>query len=84
MVADMFFAEIFGILLPEHFIQMFAGVIQLLAARDEDGEICHHHDAFQQRHGAFVQVLPYLIAYKQQFGFGVVHDVVHIVCLELM
>ena len=84
VIADVLLAEVFGIFLAEHFVEVFAGILQLFAARHQDGEVRHHHDAFQQGHRAFVEVFPHLVAHKEQFGFGVVHDVVDVVCLELV
>jgi len=80
----MFLAEVLGVFLTEHFVEMFAGIVQLFAAGDKNVEVCHHHDALQQRHSTFVEVFPNLVAYEKQFGFGMVHDVVYIVCLELV
>ena len=57
--------EILGIFLAEQFIQVFAGIIQLFRTGYQDGEIRHQDDAFQNGHGGFVQILPYLVAHKQ-------------------
>ena len=51
---------------------------------DDRSEVCQQDDSHKQRHGFFVQVLPSLVADKKELGFGVVDDIVYIVCLELV
>ena len=84
VVIDVFLAEVLGEFLAEHLVEVLAGVSNPFVARYQQGEVGHHEDAFQQRHGAFIEVFPYLVAYEKELGFGVVHDVVHIVGLELV
>ena len=84
MVGDVLLAEILGIFFAEELVQVLAGIVHFLAAGDEDGEVGHQEDAFQQGHGVFVQVFPNHVAHKEQLGFGVVHDVVYVVGLEFM
>ena len=63
---------------------MIAGVSNPFVARYQQGEVRHHEDTFQQRHGAFVEVFPHLVAYKKKLGLRVVDDVMHIVRLEFV
>ena len=66
-----------GIAMLERFHQPFV-------AADYRVEVRHQYNAQQQRHGIFVQVFPYLVADKQQLGFGVVDNVVYVVSLEFV
>ena len=84
MIVDVFLTEVLGEFLAEHLIEVLAGVSNPFVARYQQGEVRHHEDTFQQRHGAFVEVFPHLVADKKKLGFGVVDDVVHIVRLELV
>ena len=65
MVVDMLFAEVLGVFPAEHLVEVLAGIGDPFVAADEQGEVVHHEDALQQRHGTFVQVLPHLVAYKE-------------------
>ena len=63
---------------------MFAGVGYLFVAREQQRKIIHHEDTLQQGHGVLVQILPHLVAYKEQLRLRVVYDVMYIIRLELM
>ena len=65
MIFDVFLAEILGIFLAEQLIQVFAGIIQLFRTGYQDREIRHQDDTFQNGHGGFIQIFPYLVAHKQ-------------------
>ena len=84
VIGDVLLAEVLGIFLPEHGVEVLAGVGQLLAARDGQGKVRQEDDAFQPGHGVLVQVLPHLVAHEEQAGLGVVDDVMHVVRLELV
>ena len=84
VIVDMLFAEVLGEFLAEHLIEVLAGIGDTFVTRHEQGEVRHHENAFQQGHGAFIEVFPYLVSYEKELGFGVIDDVVHIVRLELV
>ena len=84
MIRHMLFTEIFRIFATKQLVQMLACIGQLVVARHQQREIVQQHHAFEVGHHIDIQILPNHIAHKEQFGFGVVHDAVHIVGLELV
>ena len=84
MIVDVFLTEVLGKFLAEYLVEVIAGVSNPFVARDQQGEVRHHEDTFEQRHGAFVEIFPHLVAYKKKLGLGVVDDVMHIVRLEFV
>ncbi|EJX10502.1 hypothetical protein EVA_01128 [gut metagenome] len=83
-VGDVFGAEILGIALAVDGIAVFAGFNQLRVACHQQRKVVEQDDAFEQRHGLFVEVLPHAVAHKEQFGFGMVDNVVDVVRLEFV
>ena len=84
MIVDVFLTEVLGKFLAEYLVEVIAGVSNPFVARDQQGEVRHHEDTFEQRHGAFVEIFPHLVADKKKLGLGVVDDVMHIVRLEFV
>ena len=50
----------------EHLIEVLAGIGDTFVTRHEQGEVRHHENAFQQGHGAFIEVFPYLVSYEKE------------------
>lgn len=83
-ITDIVHGEEFGVFSAEKFVQMPAGVIQIVRPAGGQGEIAQAKNAFEGGHGVLVQVFPYLIAYKEQTGFGMVDDIMYVVRFEFM
>ena len=84
MIAHMVGTEKFRELLSEKTVQVLAGINHLVGAAHEKRVINDVDDSLHLRHGFGIQVLPDLLADKQQFGLAVVHDVVNLIGLEFM
>ena len=84
VIVDVFLTEVLGKFLAEYLVEVIAGVGNPFVARYQQGEVRHHEDTFEQRHGAFVEIFPHLVADKKKLGLGVVDDVMHIVRLEFV
>ena len=83
-VVDEFLAEEFGVLFSEELVEALAGFGELFGARNEERVVGDAHDAFEVRHGIGVELGPDHIAGKEDFRFGVVHNVVNLGGLELV
>ena len=83
-VADVFGAEVLGVAGAVAGVAVLEGFHQGVVAAHHRGEVFQYHNAFQQGHGGFVQGFPSAGADKEQFGFGVIDDVVDVVRLKLV
>ena len=83
-VRNILCTEAARIAFPELFVQVLAGISQLFRAWNHQIEVLQFDDTFQVRHGRFVEVLPYLIAYKQHAGLRMVYYIMYIVCFKFV
>ena len=84
MILDMFFAEIFGILVSEDFIEMFAGISEFLRTGKVEREIGKIDDTFERGHLFGIDFCGYYIAHEEHLALAVVYDVVNLFGLELI
>ena len=84
MILDMFFAEIFGILVSEDFIEMFAGISEFLRTGKDEREIGKIDDTFERGHLFGIDFCGYYIAHEEHLALAVVYDVVNLFGLELI
>ena len=80
----MLLAEILGEFLAIEFVEVLSGVRQLVRARYHQRVVGIVDDTFQVRHLLWVDDGCYMVAHKEQSGFGMVHDIVYLFCIELM
>ena len=72
------------ILPAEIFVQSVTRIGELLALRHQQREIVEQENPSEVFHETFVQIFPHAIAHKEQFGLGVVYDMVNIVGFKLV
>ena len=84
VVMYVFFAEILGVFLAKHLIEMLSGKGQLVGARYDQRVIGNIDDSFQPRHLGSIDRGGYDIAHEEQFGFGVIDNVVHLLGREFV
>ena len=84
VIVDVFLAEELGKLLAIEFVQVLAGIGQFVRARHHQRVVGVVDDALQVRHLYGVYLGGHVVTDKQQFGVRVIHDVVYLVCHELM
>ena len=77
-------AEIFGVFLSEHLVEVLASVGEFVGTRHEERVVGDVDDALECWHLGGVDDCRHHIAGKQQLGVGVVDDVVYLVGRELM
>ena len=84
VVADVLLAEILGELVAVHLVEVLARVREFIGTRDHQGIVGDVDDAFQGGHLGRVDGGSHHVAHEEQFGLGVVHDVVNLVGGELV
>ena len=80
----MLLAEVFGELLAVEFVQVFAGVGELVGARDHQRVVRIVDDAFESRHLHGVDDRGHVVAHEEQAGLGVVDDIMDLLRIELV
>ncbi len=68
----------------EHQVEVLASVVEAFRARQHEREIGQVEDAFQVRHGFRVYVLCNEVAHVEQACLRMVHNIVYLLCVELM
>ena len=84
VVLNMLFPEELRIFLSEHLVQMLACIGQLVCPRHQQTVVWNVDNTFQPFHLRRINCRSHHIAYEQQLGFTVVHDVVDLFGRELM
>ena len=84
MVADMLLAEIFGIFMAKHLIQVLAGISELFATREMKREVGQIDNSLQPVHLIGIHVLYYIVTHKENTGVRMVHDVMNLIGIKLM
>ena len=80
----MLFTEKLGIFLAEHLVEMLAGVGEFVGARHDKRVVGYVDDALQPRHLGGIDFRGHHVAHEEQFGIGVVDDVMHLFGHELV
>ena len=83
-VMDVLGAEILGVAGAVTGIAVLEGFHQRIIAADHRGEVFQQDDTFEVGHDCLVQGFPGTCTYEEQFGFGVIDDMMDVVRLELM
>ena len=84
VILHMLLTEVLGELLAIEFVQMFAGIGQLVGTTDHQRIIGIVDDTFQCGHRLRVDNRSHMITYEQQAGFRMIHDVMNLFSVELM
>ena len=63
---------------------MLSGICQLVGSRHHERIVWYVYDTFERRHFGGIYHGSHHIAHEEEFCFAVVHDVVYLVCRELM
>ena len=84
VIADVLLAEVLWELLAIELVQVFAGIGQLVRARQHERIVGVVNDALQMWHLYGVYLGGHVVADEEQLGIRVVHDVVNLVSHELM
>ena len=77
-------AEILGVFLAEHLVEVFACVCEFVGARHYERVVGYVDDAFEVGHLCLVDDGSYIVAHEEQLGFAVIDDVVNLVGSELV
>ena len=80
----MFLAEVLGILVTEHLVEMLTCVGQLVGTREHQRIVGEIDDALKSGHLGAIYLGGNDIAHEEQLGVAMVHDVVNLVGHELM
>ena len=72
-------AEILGVFLAEHLVEVFACVCEFVGARHYERVVGYVDDAFEVGHLCLVDDCSHIVAYEEQLGFAVIDDVVNLV-----
>ena len=80
----MLLAEIFWVFVPEHLVEVLAGVGQFLCAGDNQRIVWNVDYALKSRHLLRIHLRRHHVSHEEELGVGVVHYVVYLVWRELM
>lgn len=80
----MFGTEVLRIARAVDGVAVFESFHEPFVPADNWSKIRQQDNSHEQRHGFFVQVLPSPVADKKEFGFGVVDDIMYVVCFEFV
>ena len=84
MIVHMLLAEILGILLAKHLVEVFACICQLVGTRYHERVVGYVDDAFKVGHLGLIDDSSHIVTNKQQFSLAVVYDVVNLVGSKLV
>ena len=79
-----FLTEVFGVFLAIQLVQMLTGIRQFVCAGHHQRVVGVVDDAFQVGHLHRVYLRSHMVTHKEQFGVGVIDDVVYLLCHELV
>ena len=80
----MFLAEVLGELFAIEFVEVLAGVGELIGAANHQRVIGIVDDAFEGGHSHGIDDCGYMVAYEEQTGLGVIDDIMDLFGIELM